>query len=95
MDRQPLSEEHRARIGAQRLGISTEEYLSQRARGLKWCFGCQDWRPRATAFARRIGSVDGDLNNECRDCMNPRALAKYHARADRRRAENATVTDGR
>lgn len=86
MNRQPLSEERRARIGAQQLGIPLREYQAKRAQGLKWCFGCQSWKDRS-AFPRRTTSVDGGLSNECRDCVNPRArevMRRVHAR---RRAE--------
>lgn len=82
MNRQPLSDEHKYRIGATRLGIPLDEYRSKREANLKWCFTCRQWRSRDTDFARRASAADG-LNNECRHCMNPRALAYYRERRRR------------
>lgn len=73
MHRQPLSPEHRMRIGATQLGITLDEYRARVKDGDKWCFGCRSWRPRG-AFQQRTSAADG-LNNECRDCVNPRARA--------------------
>jgi hypothetical protein len=84
MNRCPLSNEHRLRIGATALGMPLETYRAKIEAGLKHCFACQSWKPRASAFHRRASAADG-LNNECRDCVLPRARATM-ARLHRRRA---------
>lgn len=71
--RKPLSLEHKMRIGATRIGITLAEYQDCIEHNEKWCWGCQSWKPR-DAFHKRVSAADG-LNNECRDCVNPRSRA--------------------
>ena len=35
------------RIAARKIGISIDDYLAQRAKGLTWCGGCRRWVRRA------------------------------------------------
>lgn len=86
-----LTQEHRARIGAAKLGIPIAEYQARRADGLKWCFGCRSWK-LSGAFHQRVSAVDG-LNNECRACVNPRARAAMQRLAAERKAV-ALALDG-
>lgn len=69
--RQPLTSEHRMRLGAAKLGVSLDAYRSHVEAGEKWCFACQAWRPRED-FGRSERATDGLLTS-CRESNNRRA----------------------
>ncbi len=61
---------------AKRVGLSTEEYIAQRAKGLKHCWGCRQWLPeRVFGLDTRRG--DG-LATRCRECKNARARELHY-----------------
>jgi hypothetical protein len=56
---------------AERAGVSVDEYVKRRNRGLKFCRLCRDWHPRS-AFGRNSPLKDG-LRVECRQSRNAAA----------------------
>lgn len=65
----------RFRFGAQRLGISVEEYTAHRRAGERWCSGHKAWEQEAL-FGRRSNARDG-LNSLCRLANNEMRAATW------------------
>jgi hypothetical protein len=82
MERRPMSDAGRQRIGAARLGISVKKYRLMVRRGRKWCWGCGRWQT-VKAFGSRRTTPDG-LNNECLAANAAKARERMRRYRERR-----------
>lgn len=54
------------RIAAKYIGISPEEYISQREKGLKWCGDCRQWHPATSTYFTVNNHRSDQLDSICR-----------------------------
>ena len=64
------------KVFCKRVGISTEYYYEQIAKGLKWCSGCKCWVSR-DYFIKDCTRVDG-LSTKCKDCTHVKVRVDRH-----------------
>lgn len=85
-----MEHDHKARIGASRLGVTLQEYAAKLGAGLKWCGFGRHWLPRAE-FGLNWSTTEG-LSADCRNCRSKRA-ARYRAANRARHAAAASHTE--
>ncbi len=66
------------KVAARNIGISLEEYASERTGGRKWCYACSAFVVKA--FFRNNASQHDGLGSECNSCHNRNKLKRSRKR---------------
>lgn len=80
------------KVAARKTGCTVDEWMENRRRGKKWCFGCRGWKAALNFTADR--SRSGGLTSRCRPCMSEASTASRYGmsisdlREFRRKHEN-------
>lgn len=67
-----------AKIAANKLGITLDEYTRRRASGEKWCWECRAWHPLRD-FSSNSDKADGKSTN-CRTAQSRYQRSRREAR---------------
>lgn len=61
---------------ARKTGVTNDEWIKLREKGLKWCYCCKQWLHK-TKFLKDNSRGDG-LSNHCRECNSAKGTASRY-----------------